>query len=434
VTLATPFLTLLDKRAEVRGSRDPLGVQQIWSRLGRTVVANLTTVTTSVPDFVILVLGCHFAAVLADRSGLSVVDAFLKWEQIAAYARFGAGDRNFRGIDTVRERCEAPRGTVVALGIGGDAQLLANQKSYGIWGLYSVAARSSGLVDPDAQLTAAGNRLAALLLARLTPLQIEQIERLLVSDSTLDRNRQSVLLSAIADVLLRQTADQRALLRYHLAYGGDEPGDDPGRCERQRLLADQLQQFTDDDWNLTATTLEAMAAKVGNSTQPLGNDVAKALHRICAAESVLAPAAELFELALGADGCRLSDVAARVTETWGAALRSRIDLDAVAALRAEFFTGPMDRAESEPRWQAIAIALHEARYEDALRALIAHNATVMNARGGAAWIVLKADSTLDVRFRDVSDVELSAGEDLRDLWRNPYFIEALRHIVRALKD
>lgn len=435
MTLAAPFLTLLDRRAEVKGSRDPLGVQQIWSRLGRTVVTNLTTVTTSVADFAVLVLGCHFAAALAETSGQNLVDVFLKWEQIAAYARFGAGDRGFRGVDTVRKLCEVEPLSVVPLGAGGDAQLLANQKSYGIWGLYSAAARSSGLVDPEARLTAVGERLAALLLARLTPLQIREIERLLVSATTLDRSGQAGLLSAIADVFLRLTADQRALLRHHLAYGGDEPSaDDPGRFERQRLFADQLQVFADEDWKLKAATLVSIAARVANTMQAAGRDVATALQRICTAESVLGPAAELFEFALGADGCRIDDVAARITERWGAALRASINLDAVAALRTEFFTGPTDRAESEPRWQAIAIALHEARYRDALLALIAHNVTVMNARGGAAWILLKEDMTLDVRFRDVSGAELTAGADLPDLWRNAYFIEALRAIVRALKD
>src|SRR3989442_15950904 len=35
--LTTPFLTDLDSRAAVKGSRDPLGIQQIWTRLGRHV-------------------------------------------------------------------------------------------------------------------------------------------------------------------------------------------------------------------------------------------------------------------------------------------------------------------------------------------------------------------------------------------------------------
>ncbi len=36
--LTVPFLTELDSRAAVNGSRDPLGVKSIWPRLGRQVV------------------------------------------------------------------------------------------------------------------------------------------------------------------------------------------------------------------------------------------------------------------------------------------------------------------------------------------------------------------------------------------------------------
>ncbi len=31
-----PFLTALDSRAKIKGSRDPLGIQPIWTRLRRT--------------------------------------------------------------------------------------------------------------------------------------------------------------------------------------------------------------------------------------------------------------------------------------------------------------------------------------------------------------------------------------------------------------
>ena len=60
--LTTPFLTDLDSRAAVKGSRDPLGIQQIWTRLGRHVVGNLTTVSDSVRDFTTMLLGYYFAA------------------------------------------------------------------------------------------------------------------------------------------------------------------------------------------------------------------------------------------------------------------------------------------------------------------------------------------------------------------------------------
>ena len=49
--IAGPFLTDIDPQAAIKGSRDPLGIQPIWTRLGRHVVGNLTTVSSSVRDF-----------------------------------------------------------------------------------------------------------------------------------------------------------------------------------------------------------------------------------------------------------------------------------------------------------------------------------------------------------------------------------------------
>src|SRR5439155_24956326 len=85
--LDVPFLTDLDSRAAVKGSRDPLGIQQIWTRLGRHVVGNLTTVSGSVRDFTTTLLGYYFAARLADDLGPGTeLATVLKWEQLAAYA------------------------------------------------------------------------------------------------------------------------------------------------------------------------------------------------------------------------------------------------------------------------------------------------------------------------------------------------------------
>ena len=51
------FLTELDPRAKIRGSRDPLGIQAIWAGLGQEVIGNLTTVTDSVRGFTTLLVG-----------------------------------------------------------------------------------------------------------------------------------------------------------------------------------------------------------------------------------------------------------------------------------------------------------------------------------------------------------------------------------------
>ncbi len=62
-------------------ARAAVGFQPIWTRLGRQVIQNLTTVTTSVRGFTTLLLGLYFAEQAveqrrADEANFS--DLFLK--------------------------------------------------------------------------------------------------------------------------------------------------------------------------------------------------------------------------------------------------------------------------------------------------------------------------------------------------------------------
>ena len=86
VQRSSPFLTLEDPNAKIKGSRDPLGVQPIWAAFGRHVVTNLTTQSSSVRGFTTLLLGRYFAAELVDRGMASredALDVFLRMEQIS---------------------------------------------------------------------------------------------------------------------------------------------------------------------------------------------------------------------------------------------------------------------------------------------------------------------------------------------------------------
>ena len=84
------FLTEIDSRAKVKGTRDPLGLVPLWSHFGRHVVGNLTTVTDSVRGFTTLLLGYHFTREVRERQGPdaeSPLALFLEFEQLAGYCR-----------------------------------------------------------------------------------------------------------------------------------------------------------------------------------------------------------------------------------------------------------------------------------------------------------------------------------------------------------
>ena len=154
------FLTDLDPQLQIKGSRDPLGVQTIWVRLGRQVIGNLTTVSTSVRDFTTLLLGYYFAERVArEFGGDGDIAVFLRWEQLAAYARGEINsDWSFRGVLRVKKNLQD--GARFRLGIDPSCQILSNQKTYGLWGLYTVPATASGLVEGDPKrLTVAGREL-----------------------------------------------------------------------------------------------------------------------------------------------------------------------------------------------------------------------------------------------------------------------------------
>jgi hypothetical protein len=149
--MTVPFLTDLDSRAAIKGSRDPLGLGPVWSRFGRQVVGNLSTVSNSVRGFTTLLLGYHFAQLVHEREGSNqhkTLDLFLKFEQLAGYSRYKVhDDASFRGCERVALWLND--GKKVTIGADLSHQILSNQKIYGLWGLFSLPARSSGLLAAE---------------------------------------------------------------------------------------------------------------------------------------------------------------------------------------------------------------------------------------------------------------------------------------------
>ena len=61
-----PFLTDLDERAQIKGSRDPLGLVPIWSRFGREV-GESDNCDERGARFTTLILGLYFAQEVQER-------------------------------------------------------------------------------------------------------------------------------------------------------------------------------------------------------------------------------------------------------------------------------------------------------------------------------------------------------------------------------
>lgn len=430
--LTVPFLTELDSRAAVRGSLDPLGMMTIWTRFGRHVVGNLTTVTTSARDFTVLLLGYYFAERLAEAgSDVSTLDAFLKWEQLASYARAAVNkDLSFRGTERVQKRLA--EGGKVVLSPDPSWTTLGDQKNYGLWGLYTVASRSSGLLDAGTPATlrpAAREFVEGHYLPLLGESGFRRGDRIvsLLGETAprVDPNgRERSMLEAVARLLkLKLRAEERVFYRQHLLLGGPE---DATKGLQQQLVDVLPSRAGEASFAWTPAVVAGLASdarKRGKDWEPL----AQRLDRIRACESVSAPASALFAYLQGADGQRVSEVAAHVGKTWKSG--PRIDVEAVREVCDEMGAA---LADSSSRWVALAEGLSKGDYEGAIELVLQQNGAVMRDRGGSAWIERSGDS-LDVRYHG-EEADLPSHSELKTLWRFPYFLDAVRTIAVALRE
>ncbi len=433
--IASPFLTDIDPQAAIKGSRDPLGIQPIWTRLGRHVVGNLTTVSSSVRDFTTTILGYYFAERVAnEEGGDSDLAVFLRWEQLASYARGGINnDWEFRGTERAKKNFN--EGGKLRLGTDSAALTLSDQKTYGLWGLYSVASRSSSLLAGDP--------------TRVTPIVRKFIEDEYLSTlsgkdrrdasgivSVLARNsaelrpldRDRPLFQAVGRVLQRKLSSrEREFYREHLAEGGPEDRTGGG----QRVLVEALKTTFDvKDWSLEPAAIQHLA-KQCRAQDGHGLEVADFLERIRVAELLLAPAARLFMLLLGCDGQLPGDVSVAVRKQWGPRVASIVP-NAIERIRGEF-ADAQDESTSSDRWVGLAHALASGDYNVALSLLIEQNRAVMVSRGSAApWVEIR-DGKLHVRFLEESGTQLPTKSELPSLGINSYFIDSLRRIAMQVE-
>ncbi len=71
-----------------------------------------------------------------EENGDSDLAVFLRWEQLAAYARGGINnDWEFRGTERAKKNFN--ENAKIRLGTDSAALILSDQKTYGLWGLFS---------------------------------------------------------------------------------------------------------------------------------------------------------------------------------------------------------------------------------------------------------------------------------------------------------
>ncbi len=423
-----PFLTLEDPNAKINGSRDPLGVQPIWTAFGRHVVTNLTTQSTSVRGYTILLLGRYFASDLVDRGMAVAEDAlniFLRMEQIGAYVRHVAHkvEGEIRGIERVKRFVHCQAGNV-KISTDRRGMILADQKVYGLWGLYSVPARTSGLLlDGAIGVTPAAREFVESNYINRLNGSAAKLRTLLARGGKFRTHETNTVFSALSGLLEPQFSSKE--LEFYGSYlrdGKKVNRAKPGRQERLRHLLES-------DNRLGEPTGRAEIAHLAKRARELDAGLANSLERIAHLEAFLAPGAALFQYVLTRHGQRISDVASAVRQVWGSRVPN-LERSAFAELSSEIQSSSSVAVGS--RMDEVHAGLCDGDYEGAIKGLLGWNEKVIQTRGGAPWVRIGDGKRLDVRYRG-AEQPLPKEHELPEFWMNSYFIDALKSVTRQLQ-
>jgi hypothetical protein len=419
------FLTLEDPRARIKGSRDPLGVQPAWSWCGRRLVGNLTTVTRSVREFTVQLLGRWVAELLIESERIEeseVVSTFLRVEQLCAYARVMHYDASVRGITHVRRFLDQP-GNRLTISDERRYTILTDQRLYGIWGLFTVAGRASGLLqDGPIGLTPLARQFVdANYAPQLAPVQ-EVFLKLAAKGGQVLRRRDTPILRELGKVLRPELTNKE--VQFYKEHLRDRQHAGGGAADRQASLATLIR----DAWAPGEPLDRSLVRRLAEHAQELDPALAQRLRRMDRLESLLAPAEAAFGLVIARDGQEVVSVADELRSNWGKHVPyTGADWDLIQAdlqtAVGQDLTACMNEADR---------ALGDGDYAKLIGVLLDWNRLVMAGRGAAPWVRLGENGRLSVRFR--GDEPWLPGEDeLHEYWRNPYFIDSLADIVWQLE-
>lgn len=399
-----PFLSLLDDRAKPKGSRDPLGFELVWTNFGRKVVGNLTTITSSVENFTVALLGFYWAHQIhgnADKDSRErlIRETFLRYEQLAAYLRHQSGSKEIMGITRVHKNMTAQ---AESLAISLKAQILSNQASYGLWGLYSSALKDSGLAEgSDRKLTAEGTELAEKIARDLNSDEFIQLFKV---EGQLSRDECERLAPQFWQAIRKESVRQKlthVLLRGHQGQKASVQEDLFAATEKLVRSGKLTGEFSQ---NL-------------NEVQTLASpELQKCLDEIQRVERILVAANNVFYYLLTQDHRPVSTVVEQIES-------QAYDY----AHLPETLPRGMTRRNSLCE---INDNLRVGNHWGAVKAVIKLNADVMKARGGAPWVTCDSGDILNVKVKSETAV-LRSQKALQEDWDYDYFLGSYFRIAKS---
>ncbi|MGH7860124.1 MAG: hypothetical protein ACREQY_22585, partial [Candidatus Binatia bacterium] len=302
--------------------------------------------------------------------------------------------------------------------------ILSDQKVYGLWGLYTVSARTSDLIPdgPAGVSEEARELIERSYLPKLGP-GLPGLLRLLEKGGYLTTKRSDPIFPGLAEVLTEElTPEELELYARHLRDALVPKGSPNGRQQRFRVL---LESLTD----LEAPVGRDEVVRLADGARKQDETLAHSLDRVLHLEALLAPSDAAFDFLLTRQGLRPSDAADQLREAWGNRVPN-LDTEAFEEML------PALRDVTSPEMVASARRCHAAmaggEYEEALLALVDWNARVMADRKAAPWVRVGENGRIDVRYRG-SERLLPSEDELPDLWRYDYFIGSLKRVTHQLR-
>lgn len=398
------FLSLLDDRAKPKGSRDPLGFELVWTHYGRQVIGNLTTVTSSLNNFAVALVGFKWANELCvhlpdlERQA-KIRETFLRYEQLTGYLRFLAGNTALMGITRISKRMQ-DQSIKISLGLHADETILSDQASYGMWGLYSSAMRDSGLIRGDERiLSSLGKDIAQRIETRLDK---DYLLSLLTSSAKLDR----VHLQMHAKPFLRAIQSKPIQSSLVEALMG---GSEKNPVQQELWLLTREMRVKD----RFESEVSAFIEKIRASTQ--NQELKYRLIEIENIERLLVATNNLFHYCRRRDGKPLEEILHALNEAnYNYSHLSR-------AL-------PFEKLPHSRLLDGIRASLITGNNLQALEHILQLNKRVMEERGGAPWVELEPGEKLRVRVPSETS-ELCSQAQLLTNWDYKYFFNSYLSIA-----
>ena len=427
------FLSEWDDRARPKGSRDPLGFEVVWSHYGRKVIGNLTTVTGSLENFSVALLGFYWANELNNNLNATSVgtaqerikdrikDTFLCYEQLAGYLRYihktgPNSEENDKGESILGSRQIQRRLENNQITLGSEEhQILSSQATLGLWGLYYSAMKATGLVKDDARsLTDKGKEIAQLIEQKLGS-DADELKKLLEKDPKPVKKRELEKQCMNFFNAIRDDKACRRLLENLMRGSNRSNEDDP-----------QLAEVQIDLWEATRFYLKEerpgpFVSSIKDKTQNV--DLINRLSDIESVERLLVAINNLFRYCQRKNGAELSEVIKEIS-------KKKYDYAKLPEPK------QLEVVPNKEKLKAILSDLRAIRndlvnnnVEQAIRKILELNKDVMGDRGSSPWVEIQENKTLLVRVPDET-AELLKQKELDARWDNSYFLYSYLNVAR----